>query len=404
MALPTTITGISTLVSCVGPFISSGGNVYFFGVDGTTATTLQAFKATDPTSSFASIATQGQGQNIQGIAGYQVSDVIYLAMSMGTGTSDTTINIIYATFNMATDAFVLQENIQTGIDTRTSGGVAAYAVSIVFRASDSQPIVLYNGTRVASMGTSYARIVYARRTGVNTWTTNVAVDAGGAVDFVWPEAVLGSSNRSHFFFYDGALGWTQRHLTSANALGTKSTFTGGAMQGSAALSFNSANIAQIAPSAATANKMRAAYFASADNPTVNIGGDIGSTADTAQSGFGGRLFADLADLYAVYRNTSDSDLYVAKSTDNGATFAAAVSMFVGTIAGVPTNFSVDGDIFTRGSSVVIPYVVNDNGTLKYNEYVVRSIAAAAPVGGWEAQGAAALMLKQSAKAVGGVPQ
>jgi len=67
MALPVAISGISTAVAPVGPFKSSGGAYYFFGRDGTTATTLQSYKALNAA---AVIAPGGAGnQNLGDITG-----------------------------------------------------------------------------------------------------------------------------------------------------------------------------------------------------------------------------------------------------------------------------------------------------------------------------------------------
>jgi len=88
------------------------------------------------------------------------------------------------------------------------------------------------------------------------------------------------------------------------------------------------------------------------------------------------MFNDGTDVWALYRSSTASDLYVIKSTDDGASFSGEALALTGTVANVSADLSKDGNIYLRGNDYVIPYVVNDNGTLKYNEYVVRSVAAA----------------------------
>jgi len=395
MALPTTISGINVNISIVGPFISSAGNVYFFGRDGTTATTLQAYKATDPTSSFASVATQtGYATAILQLAATQDGDDIHIAIT--DGTSGGSVNQKYIVFSMSSDAFSTAETVQAAYDNRPSTATTFYMMGIVFRASDSQPVILYNGPRVANMGTSYSRIVYARRTGTNAWTTNVAVDSGGTVDWVNAEAISGSSDRIHFFWYQRA-GATVFHrvLNSSNALQTGSTAAGGLSNSRLlqAVSYDASGTQKIAVIGDDGTNFGTVYFNSADTVTQNVGTEYAGTEPA-------RLFNDGTDVWALYRKAADADLYVRKSTDHGATFGGETRTLIATVAiesafasGVAYKLSVDGNVYVRGGNYVIPYVVNDNGTLKYNEYTIRAATAnkevAAGAGSFALTGAAA---------------
>jgi hypothetical protein len=91
------------------------------------------------------------------------------------------------------------------------------------------------------------------------------------------------------------------------------------------------------------------------------------------------LFSDQGDVWVIYRNSSDSDLYAARSTTDGSTWLTPVNIFTATIASAAVNLSVDATIYQRGNNVVIPYIVNDAGTLKYNEYTVRTTTPPAAV-------------------------
>ena len=87
-----------------------------------------------------------------------------------------------------------------------------------------------------------------------------------------------------------------------------------------------------------------------------------------------RIMNDGTDVWNLHGNASnDGDVYVAKSTDNGATFATRILSQTATVLDSDVNLSRDGNIYTRGNSVVIPYVVIDNVTMYYNEYIVRSL-------------------------------
>ncbi len=356
MALPVTITGISTAVGCVGPFQSSGGNYYFFGLDSTNANTVQAFKATDPTSSFSSIASDSS---------------IHLIVCSETIT--TAVEYTYLTFNMVTDAFVLDETIISGLTIIGQLASPPYGGSIVVR-STGEAVVFFNGAQTKTGGTQQARVYYSRRTGVNTWSAATEVDASGAEDVSAPEAVLGASDRVHFFYTSTVpTNGRERSLSSANALDTElSVSNNPAIQG---LSFVSGAATKIvAISGGNATSWFSYFFDSGATPTISTSATTSGTLNPSPN----RPFNDGTTVYAVYGKSADGDLYVKSSTDNGATWGTETDIFAATVAAGTQNLSIDGDIYTRDSSVVIPYVVNDNGTLKYNEYIVRTITPPPP--------------------------
>jgi len=367
MALPTTITLISTTIASCGPYISSAGNVYVFGQDASDVNIIRACKATDPTTSFSSSASFGPGLGTaSSLSADQVADVIHFAATFAN--SGTTQATRYFTFNMATDTYTDKASATTNVNSQTSAGTQQFGCSIKVR-SNGNAVLHYNGTRVANMGNSYAQTYYREWTGA-AFGTEVQVSAGGQVDFTTPETLLGASDRVQFLFLNAtAATGVQRALTSANALQTANTalstpFSGAFING---ISYDNAGTQKIVsfwPSATP----QVDYFDDGNTPTVNI-----ATPANLGSATFGRPFNDGTDAYILFRFTTDSDLYVSKSSDNGATWGTKASAFVATVNNAEANLSIDGNIFTRGSSVVIPYVVNDNGTLKYNEYVVRTI-------------------------------
>ena len=143
MALPTTLTGVAftPLSSYGGPFISSTGNVYWVGRNSATTTKLAVMKATDPTSSFADQDTANSpttGAAIQSVSVCQVADVLHIA----TYSVDSTNELRYHTFNMATDAYVI---INEAVADTSVENVAQRICSINVR-SDGQPVIVYGGT------------------------------------------------------------------------------------------------------------------------------------------------------------------------------------------------------------------------------------------------------------------
>jgi hypothetical protein len=369
MALPVTITGIDTAVNPVGPFRSSAGNYYFFGKDSTTATTLQAFKSTAPTSSWSSAATKtGFTTGVQAISGFQVADVIHLAVTDGATTS---VNFKYVTYNMSTDAFGTTETITSALNTQTNGLVNAYGNSIAVR-SDGTVVVLHQGARVVSMSNSYSRTVYSRRATNGTWTANIAVDAGGAFDGLVFDTAVGTSDNVHFMFMAGSGTFSQRTLSSANVLQTQSTaingvsFTGSILGTSVSyLSTNQRVVFGVTTQVQQTNFIPAGfYFDSGNTPTLTS--TVGGGTNTSTS----RLFQYNGTVYHLWNVTgNNANINLHTSADNGATYVSSSVVYTGT--STCSLFSHDGAVYQSGSNIVVPYLILDNGTLKYNEYTVQ---------------------------------
>src|SRR5678810_346981 len=173
MALPLSVSGISTAVACVGPYKSSGGNYYFFGRDSATATTLQAYKSTAPDIVWSSISTKtGFTTAILVLAGYQVADVIHLLVL--DGTMSTSVATKYVSFDMATDTFLTTTETVAASSVITGLATSGWGCSLVVR-STGEVVAFYNGVNTKVTNT-YSRIYYQRRTGVNTWSAAVQVD------------------------------------------------------------------------------------------------------------------------------------------------------------------------------------------------------------------------------------
>src|SRR4029077_21088749 len=117
----------------------------------------------------------------------------------------------------------------------------------------------YNCVATNTSGTPRARVAYRIRTGVNTYGTETRVDANIAADNTAPIVVLGTSDRVHFLFFN-ATNTIQRHLTSANVLGTAAS-TGTTTATQDVVTFGATNHVGFT----AANAFR---WTSADNPTV----------------------------------------------------------------------------------------------------------------------------------------
>lgn len=347
---------------------SCGEAYYFFGRSSADADDMVAMKATDPTSSFSSVATTGTNNNpVQSISAFQVGDIVHIAYILFNSGLASLCYVKYIQFDMSADTFSSAEDVQASFDPRTSANATVAAASLVVR-SNGTVVAFYNGARVASMGNSYARVVYKRRVS-GTWDSSAtAVDAGGASDWQNPWATLGTnaSGRVHFY-WDGG-GSRMRALNSSDALQTETSASIPPLAGThTSRFFNSDRLLDVGRGLSS-GVIQSNRAQDADVPTWSS-----ASAADVNCDYPMRLFDDGTDIWLLFRNSSDSDLDVSVSTNNGQTFSTPVEAFAGTVAQAQSNLSRDGNIYQRGNDIVIPYVVNDNGTLKYNEYVVRSV-------------------------------
>ena len=153
---------------------------YFFGRNGTTATTLSAYKATDPTASWASIATKtGFTTAILNLQAYQVGTTIHLLVQ--DGTASTSLATKYVSFDALTDTFLATTETVRRRSLSRDRSLVLEPAHLSLSARMVRPL---RSTRLAvkTSGTFRMRVYYRRRTGVNTWSTETQVDANTAFD------------------------------------------------------------------------------------------------------------------------------------------------------------------------------------------------------------------------------
>jgi len=309
---------------------------------------------------------------ILSLTAYQSGNVIHLLVM--DGTASTLAATKYISYDMATDTFLATIETVAIAQALTGQAASGWGQSLVVR-SDGKVVAFYNGLQTKTSGTFRARVYYRIRTGVNTWGTETSVDGGlAATDATSPVAVLGAADRVHFACNFGAtVGY--RTLSGANAL---NTFASSASMTSVidGVGYDRSGTFKIVFTNSGTGQSTM-YFNSADNPTPSFANHSITAADNPH-----RIGVDGTDVTIVYRNSTDSDLYAIKSTNDGASFGSPVSFFVGTVASSDANLSRNpsGAVFSRGADVVLPYVVNDNGTLKYNESIVRSTGVTGTLG------------------------
>jgi hypothetical protein len=341
-------------------------NFYFFGRDSVTATTLRAYKSTAPDTSWAVAASQTSILTTNAadqLAGYQAGSIIHLLALCGPAA---TAAVRYVQFDMSTDTFGTMEQVVAA--SALTGQIASgFGASLVVRAN-GEVVAFYNGVQTKTSGTFRARVYYSRRVGVNSWSAGVQVDTNVAADNNTPEAVLGAADRVHLIWGTGN-GGIQRTLSAANALQTASAAQGVATggPGNQGISYFSGGVTKVIWGPCSSGS-RTVLFDSADAPTYTVG-------QSAAFGMPGRLFYDTTTLYALYGDAAN-DLSIKTSTNNATAWSAATAVFVGSVGASDIALSMDGGIYQRGNAFVFPYVVNDGGTWKYNEYLVRYVAQA----------------------------
>src|SRR5262245_23813427 len=301
MALPTTITGISTGIQIIGPFKSSAGNIYVIGRSTADTTKWRVMKATDPTSSFSQVGSDtgfGSSKALQYIAGYQVSDVIHI-FSMAY-TTVTSVDGGYITFNMSADTFGTGDSVGTSVDTSTQGGAGAPNCAIVVR-SGGNPVVLVQTAKTANMGSSYSRVSWKEKSG-GSWSagSGTAVGSGGTADELVFAAALGASDRVHFGFDSGG-NHNSRTLSSANVLSTavNTQYT------QRLLSYDDSGTTRVVGLGTNGTALGNTYFNSAEIPTT-IRNDAIVTPSTVPV----LLPQNQGTVYMVTGLAADSDLYV----------------------------------------------------------------------------------------------
>lgn len=376
MAFPTQITtdGLATR-GIAGPYISSGGNVYVITTDDERFD-VRAFKATDPSTSFANVGTDivigAGGDIIYALAGYQVGDVIHVVTKNGNGNDP--VDIRYHAFDMSSDSWTTSsEMIKTNVALAAAQHGFKVDIGIVVR-SDGHKIVIYNGPTETVASTIYDRVYYARHQGA-AWTADIALGtAGVAASWVGGEAILGPLDRVHFFMCDAtntdlyhqtvdsgySLGNVGSPIDSAiedpeNSWGQRGTF----ITATGVVSFHYYDSFQ------TINQ---ATFTSSSAPTVVINTDVtgARAALTEPKRFVGAQATDGNTIWLAFMDTAN-DIYL-QSKVGGDAWSVPAGFLTTSASAIFAN------VFTRGSALVLGMVYHENEPY-YHEYTLSVIAA-----------------------------
>lgn len=351
-----------------GPFISSGGDVYWIG-RGTAANNdgeARALRSTDPDtdtdfteqdSGNRPTLSDAAGTAIESLDCTQDGDLIHVVAQ------STNASPYYARFSMATNTWV-QGAVEVDSGANTTLGAA---VSIVAGIGAADRIfVIYQGHRNKIMGTDYSKICYAYsdNDGVS-WNNNNALHSSTADFYRACSAVAGASNSVHVHFHVGS---TLYQYTIPAGLTPISTQTVTNAVPSAvnypfgeAISFTRTSLRAVVAKKNSANQPSTLDYVSSVTPAAGANRAINSNVltNTAIT-----VAADGDTLHSLSVDDADGDLY---HEDDGGSFNWAGTR---TLAVAGTINKVSGNIYTRNGDVVFGYVYDDNGTVKYNEYLI----------------------------------
>ena len=372
MTLPVTIGSVVFPAggnNYLGPFKSSAGNIFVFVLDSTDAGQIEAHRATDPTSSFSESDSGNKPDEastaFESLWCYREGDIIHIVSQ--SSVSDTG-DVHYHTFDMSGNGDV--GTWGTVSETVESPGDVPLVIACSIAVMKGFPIILYQGNTDKEMGVNRDRIDYAKKDG--TWTVGILVAKEGTA-LHWRGAVIvpgpDSGDRLHFFFGNN-IGDDAHQRTLANvstATPDLETFPGGDLSaadenflfGHGVGYWDGANYTiRVVNGNAGAAEPEMQTFTSADAPGTPTASQVS-----------GRNMQDQGDYYALGTVAIGTDHYtwfVGTSRDLWENKNDGSDLEV--LDAVTINF-LSMSTYDRGGDIVIAYLYDDGGTVKYGEAI-----------------------------------
>jgi len=373
MALPDTISGVDFApnLHLGGPFEFSG-NYYFVARDSTDASRVEVWKSTNP-----GTAAWAEQAGDAGTSGYSTIRSIS-AVKSGTdihiltgGESSGTGNVFYRyyVFSTLSDSFTTTEESCETISTNPPG-TTEVAASLAVR-SDGEVVALIVDIGEKVHGVTYTRVSYLNRTS-GTWdgTPTAVGGTGVATNFTLPRSVLGASNKVHFTYYDGS-NIQHKSLSSGDSLSSAeavndTTPTDGNSR-LAYLNDGSNDLVMTAwikdsddkvyTSLITDDGTPAAEGATSDAVIWVVSNTFSLTADDTNDKF-----------YAAWSGTANDLFHDEYDAGWGTDVETWDAVTISAIGGANVYQNDAGD-------TVLAYVVDNGGTIQYNEYTLVAGAA-----------------------------
>lgn len=381
MALPVTVISAAGVVGYQPPVKSSKGEFYCLVVSGNA---IDAYKATDPTSSFtvqdaSNNPAKAGSSTFNAFTYVQAGDTLYGVNVVTTSSGD--VGYYHVKFYLDTDLWEqFGGNSLETIELPTNSPTNPWA-SIAIR-SDGDVIVAYAGDTDQVMGGKKERVDYGRREG-GTWTVGLEIDAAGDVHYGNPNIVKAGLTDDMRIVWQGTsstvdppVSWTgleARTLDFANSLSTLVTNAGD----TASTLLGICNMVgyEDAGTARTAflgglvtwsiNAWRATDDGSGDiqapSNAVVTTQDIYSNGEVSILS----IAEDSGVLYVLFSgggvNGADQDIYYSTSTDDGETWTNPTEE----LDAVTCNY-ISCSIMQIGALTVLAYIYDDGGTQKFN--------------------------------------
>lgn len=380
MALPVTISGVTFPAQnyYIGPFKSSDGAFYVFLKDSTDASLIEAWKATDPAVSF---SVQGTSPNLSlapiSLWCDQEGDVIHVVHQEAASTG----RLGHSVFNMSSDSWTTSDStIEAPADPPPGGNISC---SIAHR-SDGDLVVLYNGDQDKEMGTMYDRVDYAWHNGAS-WSAGNPVDnaaAGGGNetnDWVGSVIVRGSADRMHFCFKNDTTDSVYVRTLSGAATPALESFPSALTTLSAAAAhlfpklvswYDGTNHRVFVTHLDGTDDLVFGFFTSADAPTYPATNSFpDQTVETINESVVACCANDDDEVIALYANNqASSDLYLARNDGEGGFGVDTLLIDVSANSNYTAINGISCNIYDRdGVGTVIGMLIDDNGTIKYDE-------------------------------------
>ncbi len=386
MALPVTIAEqIGQQNSYHGPFRSSAGNIYTILIETTAGSDSQiaAFKADDtppaePTG-FTEVDSANRpqmsrdaGDEVHSLNIFQKSDMLHVAtQDVGRGEP------YYARFNMGADAWVdLGASNMDAVVDAAAGPITAFACDLIVL-DDDKIRVVYQGEVDKVMGTDRERVHHAWSTnGGDTFTAALAVGAtGDEGDSTGPRIATDG--------VDAWVVWNQTHQADVNNVFEASIHPDNTLQGtlqdtgetvlgsiypiSHGVVFDRLGIKKVRflfESVTGLGDAEVLEFDVTQDPTIFSVSSVDTTLiSNINNSVVGCLASDGSTVHCLFSLTSDDDVDSSNDQDTD-TWTAGVQDFASTII----NHISCNVIWRDGPKLA--YVMDDNGTVKYNEKAI----------------------------------
>ena len=381
MALPVTLAEqVGQQNSYHGPFRSSAGNVYTILIESTATTDAEilAIKIDPVDESFAEVDSSNRpvmGDNVSRIVVslnlFQKNDILYV------GTMNGATDIYHAQFNMATDSWVDFGTSDFDINVDDAGTLTLASACDICVLDNDKIRMVYQGENDKVMGTPYARIHHAWSTnGGTSFTAALALSAAADEgDSTGPRIATDG--------VDAWVVWNQTHQADVNNVFEASIHPDNTLQGtlqdtgetvlgsiypiSHGVVFDRLGIKKVRflfESVTGLGDAEVLEFDVTQDPTIFSVSSVDTTLiSNINNSVVGCLASDGSTVHCLFSLTSDDDVDSSNDQDTD-TWTAGVQDFASTII----NHISCNVIWRDGPKLA--YVMDDNGTVKYNEKAI----------------------------------